>query len=340
MQIDTAGTYTLKYTAEDECGNVTEVTREVVAEQISYRTVLYTDGTFIINEKSTDQAANEALHGVATNEYIPFNPNGSTDREKYIFTTNSSRPWNGTRSSIKSVEIGATIAPTSTAYWFYQLENATSFDLGNLNTANVTAMNWMFYNCKKLVSLDLSGFNTTNVTTMANMFMGCIRLATLNVTSFNTSNVTDMRAMFYNCSSLANIDVSNFDTKNVEIMASMFERCSSLSSIDVSRFDTSKVTSMASMFASMNFSTLDLSNFVTSMVTEMQQMFANSRLVTIYASNSFNVTQVTNSGDMFGGCNLLVGGAGTRRTSPNPTDKTYARIDNPPDAPGYFTAKA
>ena len=66
MQIDTAGTYTLKYTAEDECGNVTEVEREVVAEQISYRTVLYTDGTFIINEKDSDQAANEALHGVAT----------------------------------------------------------------------------------------------------------------------------------------------------------------------------------------------------------------------------------------------------------------------------------
>ena len=49
MKIDTEGTYTLRYTAEDECGNVTTEDRTVVVENITYRTVLYTDGTFIIN---------------------------------------------------------------------------------------------------------------------------------------------------------------------------------------------------------------------------------------------------------------------------------------------------
>lgn len=42
---------------------------------------------------------------------------------------------------------------------------------------------------------------------------------------------------------------------------------------------------------------------------------------------------------MFYKCSSLVGGAGTAYNSGH-TDKEYARIDNPPDAPGYFTLKA
>lgn len=48
MKIDTDGTYTLQYTAEDSCGNETIEERTVIVA--SPRTVLYTDGTFIINE--------------------------------------------------------------------------------------------------------------------------------------------------------------------------------------------------------------------------------------------------------------------------------------------------
>ena len=61
MHFDQDGTYNLVYTAEDECGNKTLAER--VVEVFTVRTALYPDGTFIINEKSTDQASNEALHG-------------------------------------------------------------------------------------------------------------------------------------------------------------------------------------------------------------------------------------------------------------------------------------
>lgn len=60
MKIDTEGNYVLKYTATDECGNETVIERNVSAVKIEYRTVLYTDGTFIINEKSTDQEIGRA----------------------------------------------------------------------------------------------------------------------------------------------------------------------------------------------------------------------------------------------------------------------------------------
>lgn len=48
MKINTDGTYTLQYTAVDSCGNETIEERTVIVA--SPRTVLYTDGTFIINE--------------------------------------------------------------------------------------------------------------------------------------------------------------------------------------------------------------------------------------------------------------------------------------------------
>ena len=239
MQIDTAGTYTLKYTAEDECGNVTEVEREVVAEQISYRTVLYTDGTFIINEKDSDQAANEALHGVATNVYDPFDPNGATNVKKYIFTSAYQRPWDSRASSIKAVEIGSNIKPTSVAHWFNSFTTCTSVDLDNLDTSAVT--------------------------NMSGMFSYCYALTTLDVTNFNTSAVTNMSGMFSYCYALT----------------------------------------------------------------------------TIYASLAFVVTQVTNSANMFASMSTnLVGGAGTRWNSSNPTNKTYAHIDGGTSNPGYFTARS
>ena len=94
MIINDEGNYTLQYTATDSCGNETIEEREVVVELVTYMTTLFTDGTFIINEKSTDRAANIALHGAVTNEYDPFDPNGSTNIQKYRFSSASERPWN------------------------------------------------------------------------------------------------------------------------------------------------------------------------------------------------------------------------------------------------------
>lgn len=45
---------------------------------------------------------------------------------------------------------------------------------------------------------------------------------------------------------------------------------------------------------------------------------------------------LSSSSGMFSGCSRLVGGAGTAYSASH-TDGTYARIDNPPDFPGYFT---
>lgn len=372
MQIDTAGTYTLKYTAEDECGNVTEVTREVEAVQITYRTVLYTDGTFIINEKSTNQAANEALHGAATNVYAPFNPNGSTDRDKYIFSSESFRPWNSQRTSVTSVEIGEEISPPSMAYWFYMFNNCTSMDLSNIDTSdttsmsntfaycsilpsidvssfdtgNVTGVKYMFVNCRSLTTLDLSNFDTSKVTLFGSMFNGCSALTSVNVSSFDTSSATDMSFMFNDCSALTTLDTSNFNMSNVTTATQMFTNCSALTSISLANANTSSITNLKQAFYGCSACTqIDLSGILsTALLEDVYYLFYNCReLVTVFASNGFDVTHIAGYdkyASLFYNTLKLVGGAGTTWNSSNASNTAYAKIDGGTADPGYFTLKS
>lgn len=73
----------------------------------------------------------------------------------------------------------------------------------------------------------------------------------------------------------------------------------------------------------------------------MELMFAlDYSLTTIIVGDGFDTSNVTNSDNMFGSCQSLVGGGGTKFSYLNPTDKTYARIDDPANGnPGYFTRK-
>ena len=118
----------------------------------------------------------------------------------------------------------------------------------------------------------------------------------------NTSNVTNMAYMFYGCQNLTSLDVSNFDTSNVTNMGAMFTGCSGLTVLDVSSFNTSKVMIMYGMF------------------------MGCSKIETIFASDKFDVSNVTNSNLMFTNCTSLKG------YDENKTDKTYATVNG-----GYFT---
>ncbi|MBR2887039.1 MAG: BspA family leucine-rich repeat surface protein, partial [Bacteroidales bacterium] len=204
--------------------------------------------------------------------------------------------------------------PTSCAYWFYKFKNLTEISgiKENLNTANVTDMEWMFRACSSLTTLDVSNFNTANVTDMKVMFYDCRSLTTLDVSNFNTANVTDMSYMFYGCSHLTTLDLSNFNTANVTNMGIMFNNCRSLITLDLSNFNTANVTNMSDMFEGC------------------------SSLNAIFVGDDWSTASVTKSSGMFVGCAKLYGGKGTGYNA-DITDATYAKIDGGKDAPGYFT---
>lgn len=314
MIINEAGEYTLQYTATDACGNSTTVERDLLVEGPP-RTVLYTDGTLIINERSRDINGNIAAHGQPTNIYAPFDPNGNTDVEKYIFDSMAARPWDSQKASITSVEIGMSIQPTSLAYWFSGFNSCTSMDLSNLDTSLVTSMYNTFDNCTSMTEIDVSSFDVSSVTNMERTFYRCNGATTINVSGWDVSSVTTMKEMFWSCTVLANLDLSSFNVKNVTTMYNMFYNCKAITVLDFSNFDTQNLTDTYGM------------------------LYSAKGLTTIYASDKFVTSQITNSTNMFYLNPNLTGGQGTV-FSYSYVDKTYARIDNPPSAPGYFTAKS
>lgn len=201
---------------------------------------------------------------------------------------------------------------TSTANWFYFCYNLTTITgIGNLKTDNVTNMSGMFYSCSRLTELDVTGFKTDRVKDMSTMFASCSVLTSLDVKGFKTDSVTNMHYMFANCHGLSNIDLSGFNTESVTDMSGMFF-ADDMSSLDLSSFNTSNVTNMSGMFQ------LDL------------------KLRTIYVGDGWTTSSVNSSNNMFMDSGGIVGGRGTKYNS-SYTDHTYARIDEGPSNPGYFT---
>jgi surface protein len=215
--------------------------------------------------------------------------------------------------------------------------DVSGWDFGDDNTDKVINMNQMFKECYALKYLDVSSWNVSSVTNMAAMFASCTALKSLDVSNWNVSKVTNMAYMFDGCGQLASLDVSKWEVVGVTGIDHMFSNCLSLKTLDLSGWDVSKVTDMTDMFFNAKaLETLDLSGWDVSNVTKMNQMFyVASNLTTIYVSE-WDASNVTESVRMFRSCSKLKGGKGTM-VSGNPDDITYARIDNPPDAPGYFT---
>ena len=193
-------------------------------------------------------------------------------------------------SSIKNIifdESFKTYAPTSLREFFKNCKALETISgLENLNTANVTDMNYMFSGCSALTSLDLKNFKTARVKHMYYMFSGCSALTSLDLKNFNTENVTDMYNMFDGCSDLTSLDLTNFNTTKVTNMSNMFSFCSALTS-------------------------LDLTNFSTANVERMQEMFKGcSTLQSIYVSDNFVVTgikYVNYKKNLFTDCKALKG---------------------------------
>ena len=222
--------------------------------------------------------------------------------------------WSGTNSASESDVTTAVFddsfknfLPKTTKMWFFRFTNLKEIKgLENLNTSEVTTMNYMFGSCGILSQLNLSNFNTENVQDMSYMFSGCQSLTSLDLSNFKTENVQNMSYMFKYCLSLTSLDLSNFKTENVQNMSYMFNTCPSLTSLDLSNFKTENVQNMRGMFfGCKNLTSLDLSSFNTENVRLMGGMFSDCQSLTSLNLSNFKTENVEDMGKMFlGGKNL------------------------------------
>ncbi len=160
-------------------------------------------------------------------------------------------PWYGSRDQFTSVDIEESVAPTSTAYWFYGLDKVKEIRLLNLVTSNITDMSSMFSGCS---ALTLVMFDTTTTVgagqsiDMNNTFNGCSQLTSFNFSNFNVKP-TDLSGIFNGCSALESLEFgNNFDTSAVTDTSSMFNGCSAFTTLDLSAFNAGNVTKADAMF--------------------------------------------------------------------------------------------
>ena len=297
--------------------NVTNNTSCTVEYSDAGSTVLYTDGTLIINEKASDRQSNITEHGAVTNEYAAM-----SNSNNYVFSGYTSQPWNSQKTSITRVEIGQSIQPTNTKYWFYGLTKMSYGDFTNLDTSQSTSFYQMFYKAGSNATTfdigDLSNWDTSKVTNMSYMFEQAGYNAItfmLDLSDWDMSSVSSLYYMFDEAGSNATtfmLDLSGWDTSNVATgMTHMFYNAGHYSttfSLDVSGWDTSNVTDMSDMFsyagqnATISFSFIGLDNWDTSKVTNMSAMFnctgSKAPSFNLNLSN-WNTSSVTTMQSMF-----------------------------------------
>lgn len=284
MKYTEPGTYTLTYTATDECGNESSVERTIEVLEVPKHTVLYTDGTIIINEKESDREANITKHGAVQNEYEPL-----SDTYTYVFNGTSERPWHNKGNSIIAVEFGSQVAPLSIAYWFQNCPNLESIDWTNFDGSKCTSAR-AFVAGTAITTFTLP--EMPNLTTIRFICNACANLTSVDMSGVNATGITDINAAFQACYLLETVDISGL-AGTIEACANTFSNASG---------------------------------------------GADMVLTTIYANPNLDCSQATAHSNMFRACTSLVGGAGTTYDSSR-LGNSWARIDNPPNAPGYFTAK-
>ncbi len=238
-------------------------------------------------------------------------------------------------SSLKEIDLSNfnTSNVTSMASMFFDCSSLNTLNLDHFDTSKVTDMSYMFYGCKVLKNINLSSFDTGNVVSMSAMFYRCGMLTMLDLSGFDTSKVTSFFQMFRECTDLIELNISNFNTINATNMSNMFYKCWSLSNLDLNNFNTNNVINMQGMFYScFSLISLNLGSFDTSNVVKTGGMFQScTKLKTIYVSSLWNMSNVTDSVNMFGNCASLTGAV------PFDSTKTDASMAN--YTTGYLTYK-
>ena len=140
----------------------------------------------------------------------------------------------------------------------------------------------MFDNYTYLLLLDLSHFDSSEIYINQFMFNDCLNVKFINLTNSRYKQVNTFINVFGNCTSLTSIDLTNSKLAGNSYKQT-FLNCKSLISLDLSQRKHTRFKATKEMFRnSNNLILLDISNF-----------------------DTISVTQATQKGDEFTGCNKL-----------------------------------
>lgn len=200
-----------------------------IKEKVLGTKTITSNGTYkAIDDNLDDYSEVEvATSGVDINEYLS---------DTITKGTSSLGGWANTILKLRSP---LTIEGTDASNMFngYPLN-----ELPQIDTSNVTIMNYMFSKCSYLTTLTPQ-LDTSNVIRMYQMFSYCSNLITLDLSNFDFSNTTSLQEMFYYCGKLVYLTLPNLSTNKPERTArGMFSRCSKLTELDLTTLNNSNET--------------------------------------------------------------------------------------------------
>ncbi|WP_334352255.1 BspA family leucine-rich repeat surface protein [Companilactobacillus sp. HBUAS56257] len=220
--------------------------------------------------------------------------------------------WKDFSKSITSVVVEPGVkANQNSNNLFYDLTQATTIDVTNLDTSEVTDFSNMFafstINTSKLQEIiGIENLDTSAATNLSNMFFKATNLAgNLDVSNFKTENVTNMSGMFYNVP--ANIvGLKNFNTSQVNDLDSMFSYSSLVTTADIADWDVSKVTDFSNLFySSKTLSDVDLSKWNPENATDISYLFRYcTKISSLKGLENWDISNVKNMSFTFGNMNL------------------------------------
>ena len=207
--------------------------------------------------------------------------------------------------------------PTTTKGWFYALEELETIEgIENLNTEQVTSMEYMFYYTQMLETIDLTHFNTANVTNMYGMFQDSPKLRTLDLSSFNTEKVTDMASMFSGCFALTTIYCNDdWNSGVVKNSSGMFNACTNLKgavTYDAKKLDVSMANPTTGYFTIVLRGKIGKGGYATFAVGDVQGTMSDNVEIFTATRNDGKVvlTSRTDYNLPVGGCVMLKGTPG------------------------------
>lgn len=174
----------------------------------------------------------------------------------------------------------------------HNFEDASEWNIEDINTSKVTNWGYIFQGCGNLKTADITQWDTSAATSLAGMFSKCPELLSVDMSGLSTSKATAWQGLFRESQKLVDVNLTGVDTSAATNMSYMFHECYSIKKLDLSMFNTAKVANMGYMFSDMiSLEELDIRNFDTTKTTTLKNFFGNDDVVSL---QKISVGELTN----------------------------------------------
>lgn len=282
----------------------------------------YTEaGTYYVTLKAVDSCGNESTYDREIIVEEPETFNTTLFADGTLIINESSRDRAANEAAHGSVVQEYVPLDENNTYvfsgredqpWANEQSQLTAVEFGSL-VAPVSLEYW-FQNTM-LETIDFTNFDGSNVTSVRAL-AASTQIGSLTLPSM--PNLTNIRYICNKCLNLTSVDFSQVGATAIVNTSFAFQGCYALTEVSL--------VGLGGMVDSCDFMFANINN----------DGMGDMQITTIYSDGTLEFGQASSSANMFRTCTSLVGGDGTVFRS-DVTNKGYARIDNLPDEPGYFT---